>query len=493
MTIVKPAPAAAPEPPPALRVRPGEGGGDAAAAHEAAAGAAPPQGGRGPGGQTLGGQGPGGQILSGHASGEAVWLEVIRKMDETYADLVGHQVALENKNLALEEARAFIEDVMGAMTDVMIVLDPRGQVRQVNRALMRAFGAENIDFINVPAAHLFEPRCGALLRDMQAQLKTLGRIEDESLTLATPAGPFPLAVNLSALTDRRGRHTGAVLVGRPVGELKKAYADLAAAHQELKGAQDRLVHSEKMASLGRLVAGVAHEINNPMSFVYGNVHTLQRYGARLIAYLDALHVANPAPEARESLKIDALLADLPDVLEAIKEGAERTRDIVESLRRYASEKVHTRELVDLVGLIHTSIRWVTRGDAPRLETHYQGPEQCLIGAHSGAIQQVLMNIIQNAIDAQRGQERPRLDIVLEAQGGSVALCLRDHGPGIADADRRKVFDPFFTTKPVGRGTGLGLSISAQIIEAHDGRITAQNDPRGGAVFSLTLPRRSSAP
>lgn len=427
------------------------------------------------------------------ASGEAVWLEVIRKMDETYADLVGHQVELEKKNHALEEARAFIDDVMGAMTDVMIVIDPRGQVRQVNRALEQAMGREGQDFIDHPAALLFETQCRAALQDMLAQLKARGRIEDKSLTLATPGGAFELAVNLSALTDRRGRHTGAVLVGRPVGELKQAYADLAEAHQDLKGAQDRLVHSEKMASLGRLVAGVAHEINNPMSFVYGNVHTLHRYGERLLAYLDAVHAANPAPDVRKSLKIDALLADMPAVLDGIKEGAERTRDIVESLRRYASEKVHTREEVDLVSLIQTSVRWVTKGDNPQLETRYEGPEHCVIEAHSGAIQQVLMNIVQNAIDAQLGQEKPRLDVSLEERATSVVLRLRDGGPGIAEADRRKLFDPFFTTKPVGRGTGLGLSISAQIMEAHDGAITAQNDARGGAVFILTLPRHGATP
>lgn len=431
-------------------------------------------------------------LASQVSSGEAVWMEVIRKMDETYADLVGHQVELEKKNHALEEARAFIDDVMGAMTDVLIVFDPRGVVRQVNRALVQVAGGEVQDFVDKPVAMLFEPDCAHQLQEMYSQLRTLDRIEDKNLTLSTPGGPFPLAVNLSVLRDRRGRHTGAVLVGRPVGELKKAYADLAAAHQELKGAQDRLVHSEKMASLGRLVAGVAHEINNPMSFIYGNAHTLRRYGDRLIAYLDKIHAKNPAPDARKSLHIDALLADLPATLEAIMEGAERTRDIVESLRRYASDKVQTREEVDLVGLVHTAVRWVTKGDNPRLETSFEGLEHCLIEAHSGSIQQVLMNIVQNAIDAQIGQEKPRLAVSVNRQGQHVAVRLRDFGPGIAEEDRRKLFDPFFTTKPVGRGTGLGLSISAQIVEGHAGTLTAENDPQGGAVFTLTLPVNEEA-
>jgi two-component system, NtrC family, sensor histidine kinase HupT/HoxJ len=428
------------------------------------------------------------QLAPQAASGEAVWMEVIRKMDETYADLVGHQVELEKKNLALEEARTFIDDVMGAMTDVLIVYDPSGTVRQVNRALVQVVGGEVSDFIDRPVSMLFEPHDAGQLEALHADLRALGRLEDKSLTLSTPGGPFPLAVNLSVLRDRRGRHSGTVLVGRPVGELKKAYADLAEAHQDLKGAQDRLVHSEKMASLGRLVAGVAHEINNPMSFIYGNVHTLSRYGERLLAYLEAVHASNPAPDVRKNLRIDALLADLPGTLDAILEGAERTRDIVESLRRYASEKVQTREEVDLVSLIHTSVRWVTKGDNPQLETRYEGPEPCLIEAHSGSIQQVLMNIVQNAIDAMSGQEKPRLHVTLGSSGTRVIVRLRDFGPGIAEEDRRKLFDPFFTTKPVGRGTGLGLSISAQIIEGHGGTLTAENHPEGGAVFTLTLPR-----
>lgn len=420
-------------------------------------------------------------------AGDAMWMEVIRKMDETYADLVGYQVELEKKNVALEEARAFIDDVMGAMTDLLIVIDPQGRVRQVNRALVQATAIDAGTLIGQPVTQLFDAGSTGALEAMLTQLRARKRIEDKALTLTTPEGLYPLAVNVSVLTDRRGRYTGAVLVGRPVGELQKAYADLAEAHQELKGAQDRLVHSEKMASLGRLVAGVAHEINNPLSFIYGNVHTLQRYGERLIAYLDEVHAKNPSPQARKDLRIDALLSDLPSALDAIKEGAERTRDIVESLRRYASEKKQTRETIDLVGLIQTSVRWVTKGDSPKLETRYDGPAQCLIEAHSGSIQQVLMNIVQNAIDAQIGQEKPHLDVAVETRGHEVLVHLRDHGPGIAEADRLKLFDPFFTTKPVGRGTGLGLSISAQIVEGHDGRLTAANHPEGGAVFTLALP------
>lgn len=133
------------------------------------------------------------QLTPQTASGEAVWMEVIRKMDETYADLVGHQVELEKKNLDLAEAHAFIDDVMGAMTDVMIVFDPRGIVRQVNRALVQVVGGEASDFLDRPVAMLFEPHGAHQLEELHAQLRALGRLEDKSLTLSTPDGPFRAA------------------------------------------------------------------------------------------------------------------------------------------------------------------------------------------------------------------------------------------------------------------------------------------------------------
>lgn len=421
-------------------------------------------------------------------SGDAMWLEVIRKMDETYADLVGHQVALEHKNAELLEAHAFIDDVMGAMTDLLVAFDGAGIVTKVNRAFERAVGEQAADLLGRPVANLFDRPSARQLAEVPAALRALGRIEDRAMSLRTPGGPFPLAVNLSPLADRRGRHLGVVLVGRPVGELKKAYADLAAAHRDLRGAQNRLVHSEKMASLGRLVAGVAHEINNPMSFVYGNAHTMRRYGERLTRYLEALHAApGKAPALRQELRIDALLADLPGVLDAIMEGAERSRDIVESLRRYASGQAETREKVDLVALIQTAVRWVAKGQAPDADIRFTMPAALEVEAHSGGIQQVVMNIVQNALDAQGNIPAPRLEIALAVEQGQAVARFRDFGHGIDTKHRTRIFDPFFTTKPVGRGTGLGLSISFEIVKGHGGSIEADNHPGGGAVFSLRLP------
>lgn len=420
---------------------------------------------------------------------EAAWVEVVRKMDETYASLVRQQVELEQKNKELESAHAFIADILGAMTDVLVICDTDQRILNGNRALERAIGRPIASIVGARIADLFVPADAAAVIDHVSRIRSARRTAELDLLLVGADGDFPLSVNVSPLTDSRARVIGAVFVGRPVGELRKAYADLALAHDNLKRVQQRMVHAEKMASLGRLVAGVAHEINNPLSFIYGNSHALRRYGDRLEEYVAAIHAGDlgEADRIRRERRIDALMADLPNLLDGILEGAERTRDIVESLRRYASNQTQSRELVDLVPLIHTATRWVLKGQRPDLPVDFRLPDRYDVVAHSGALQQVFMNLVQNALDAMVGQADARLEIALEETADAVAISVRDHGSGIPEELMTQLFDPFFTTKPVGKGTGLGLSISDKIVGDHGGHLAAANAAGGGAVFTVTLP------
>jgi len=285
-----------------------------------------------------------------------------------------------------------------------------------------------------------------------------------------------------------------VLVGRPIGELRAAYEALARAHEHLKRTQQQLVHAEKMASLGRLVAGVAHELNNPISFVYGNAHALKRYAERLIAYLDHVHAGADGAalaRARGELRIDRTLADIPSTLAGMLEGAERVRDIVADLRRFSSDRREARELFDLAGVARSAVDWVAKSQMPDLAIRMEVPEGLEVSGHPGHIHQVMMNLVQNAVDAMEGRPVRRLEITGErAQGPAgpqVALRVRDTGPGIPDEIADRIFDPFFTTKPVGKGTGLGLSLSYGIIQKHHGKITASSAPGSGTLFRITLP------
>jgi two-component system sensor histidine kinase HupT/HoxJ len=282
-----------------------------------------------------------------------------------------------------------------------------------------------------------------------------------------------------------------VFVGRPMGEIKRAYQQLQQTHEALKQAQQQLLHSEKLASLGRLVAGVAHELNNPISFVLGNVHALKKYTERLARYIQAVHAGTPPAqlaEQRAQLRVDHALADLPSLIEGTLEGAHRTTDIVNGLKRFSAVDRDERAPVDLNGVIERAIHWVLKGTAPGLDVHWHPGPPCIVQGSSGQLLQVMMNLIQNAYDAASGHApHPILWITLSTRPGHAVIRVRDNGPGIAPEHLGRLFDPFFTTKPVGKGTGLGLSISFGTVEQHGGQLRGGNVAGVGAEFVVELP------
>lgn len=421
---------------------------------------------------------------------EATWIHVIRKMDETYADLVRHQSELEEKNSALEDAQHFIASVLASMTDILIVCDVQGRIQQVNRALETLTGWSEADLRGRPFLALLAEHCLPMASSFAQQIRAEA-IHDCELALKGVDEEIPLAVNCTSRYDHRGRLVGMVLIGRPVGELRRAYRDLAQAHDDLKRTQGRLVNAEKMASLGRLVAGVAHELNNPISFVYGNVHALSRYRERLLRYCAAVDASEPSAELqalKAELRIERLLADLDPLIKGTLEGAERVRDLVQDLRCFSSGQQGESTRFDLVHLIRTAVHWVTKGERREIETTLDLPATLTVQGHPGQIHQVLMNLVQNALDAMRDNTQPPRLSISAGQGETTAwLSVRDNGPGIDEQDLSRIFDPFFTTKPVGQGTGLGLSISYGIVADHQGTLTAESHPDGGAEFRLELP------
>ena len=424
---------------------------------------------------------------------EEVWIEVIQKMDEVYNDLIQYEVALEEKNAELEQSHQFIESVLSSMSDVLIVCDRHGLVMDVNAALRRFTGLSEESLKGLSVFSLFaEGESQETAKRLFATRPDRESHDCELFLRASDGGAFPFSINCTPRLSGTGKFSGMVITGRPVGELKKAYTALREAHEELKRTQQQLLHSEKMASLGRLVAGVAHELNNPISFVLGNVFSLQRYAIRLQNYLQHIHQGDLSQDPkvqslRRELRIDRVLEDLKPLLDGMVEGAERTRDIVDGLKRFSAIDRETRERFDLSAVIERAVHWVTRasGDALRVLPDY--PEKMMALGSSGQLQQVVMNLVQNAMDATAGRPSPQLDIRASRQGALWQIDFIDNGPGIAPEALSHLFEPFFTTKPVGQGTGLGLSISYGIVERHGGRLRAENSPNGGAVFSLVLP------
>ena len=303
----------------------------------------------------------------------------------------------------------------------------------------------------------------------------------------------------------------ASLVDAHADALAKA-EKLARALQELQQTQSQLIQTEKMSSLGQMVAGVAHEINNPVSFIYGNLTHTHNYTQDLLAlvHLYQQHYPNPVPEIQEQIEdidLDFLIEDLPKMLDSMNVGAERIRQIVLSLRNFSRldeaemKQVDIHEGIDSTLLILQN-RLKAHGKHPGIELVKEYGDLPSVECYAGQLNQVFMNILSNAIDAldsynqQRQLDENRVDPstitirTLELNPDYIAVGIADNGPGITQEVRTRIFDPFFTTKPVGKGTGLGLSISYQIVvDKHRGSILCKSEPGQGTEFWIEIPVR----
>ncbi|MDC7786991.1 ATP-binding protein [Rhodoplanes sp. TEM] len=424
---------------------------------------------------------------------ERVWIDVIDKIDEVYSDLLRYESDLERKNTALEEAQAFIASVLASVSDILVVVDERAAIVQVNAAFERLVGEPEAALIGRSLLDLVEPPDRRPLADALARGAGTGEVE---VRFRTTAGSSDLmAIAASVRRGRNARRAGAVLTGRPIGELRRAYMALDNAHRDLKDAQRTLIEQEKMASIGRLVAGVAHELNNPISFVYGNLHALARYRDTIVRYLDALHATPQPPDAgrlRRELKIDAILADLAPLLDGTLEGAVRISEIVRNLRRLSFTSPRERHPVDLEATVRTAAQLAQRAKAGAARVTLDlAAGVCAVG-DEGKIHQVVVNLVDNALDAVAAVADPEVVVTLAAEGGDAVITIADNGPGIEPAIADKVFEPFFTTKPVGKGTGLGLWISYSIVTEHGGSLSLGGRERGGACVTVRLPACTDA-
>ena len=205
------------------------------------------------------------------AMADDAWVEVIQRMDVIYADLVNSQVALEEKNAELEQTHQFIESVLSSMHDVLVVTNIDGKIKRTNLALEKLTGKDSKALCDKPLNTLFPTAAISQVDEFPEKIRSGNLVDCEIDMLNAKGESVPMAVTCKAHYDYEGRLLGSVLTGRPLDEIRKAYRELKETHEALKSAQQQLIQSEKMASLGRLVAGVAHELNNPISFVFGNM------------------------------------------------------------------------------------------------------------------------------------------------------------------------------------------------------------------------------
>jgi signal transduction histidine kinase len=279
-------------------------------------------------------------------------------------------------------------------------------------------------------------------------------------------------------------------------ELQNRNADLEAANAKIQGAQEQLIQTEKLASIGQLAAGVAHEINNPMGYVHSNLETLVTYTQHLLALIEAYDVALTRSaseediaeirEMRRRFDIDFVRTDLPQLLTESREGAERVRKIIQDLKDFSrSDASDGWALADVHrGLDSTlNIVWNELKYKARVVKNYAElpPIRCI----PSELNQVFLNVLVNA--GQAIEQNGIVTLTTSREDDFVCIAIDDDGAGIAEDLLPKIFDPFFTTKPVGKGTGLGLSISYGIIKKHGGRIEVSSVVGAGTTFRILLP------
>ncbi|MEH1798321.1 MAG: response regulator [Nostoc sp.] len=288
-------------------------------------------------------------------------------------------------------------------------------------------------------------------------------------------------------------------------------AELTQSLEQLQQSQLQLIQSEKMSTLGQMVAGIGHEINNPVSFVGGNFSHIEEYVKDLLRLVSLQKQKLPQPDTEieelvEEIDLEYLAEDLPKLLTSMRQGITRLKDISLSLRTFARADISSQVDFQIHEGIDSTLmllkhRLKGKGDRPKIQVVTQYGELPPISCYPGQLIQVFMNIIANAIDAfdelnlnhsyQEIAACPNIITIttsVDSQQQTVTICIQDNGPGMLAEVQARIFEASFTTKPVGKGTGLGLAISYQIIvDKHNGQVNCFSIPGEGTKFIITLP------
>jgi PAS domain S-box-containing protein len=456
---------------------------------------------------------------------------LIQQMQTNMTDLETKARLLEETEKKLGEVSVYSDQIIASIADYVIVTDPHMRVSKINPAVQTLLGYGVDDLKDQSVEAVLRGTWGGevlMSREEMADLTRAGTLWGKSGMLRSRSGEgIPVQMNLSLVRDSGGLLIGIVIVARDVRETLRLVADLQqakttleervrqrtqqieqamqereSAYQELTRKDDQLIRQEKMASLGQLAAGVAHEINNPVGFVSSNLQMLQHYLADLTTYVsrtgplinrlkDGTTMEGLQTESSEligwvkDVDLDQTISDAgQSVIESI-DGLNRVKKIVSALREFSHADQDDPALADLNEGLESTINIVWNELKYKATLHREYGDLPKVSCYPYQLNQVFMNLLVNA--AQAIPDKGEIWVKTWADTDHVYVAVRDTGAGIPETHLAKIFDPFFTTKAVGQGTGLGLSIVYGIVERHGGTIRVDSRVGEGTTFHLSFP------
>jgi len=398
-------------------------------------------------------------------------------------------------NRRVDELERFNEYVVESINSALMVIDLSGRISYANPTAARILGRAEVDLKGESAELFFGSPDGSLSLVARALNDGISSKGSELMLGLADGRAIPIGISCTPLLDDQGGIRGAVALFQDLTEIKEL--------------QRQALQHEKMASIGQLAAGIAHEINNPVGFIHANLAQMAEYLADLSGFLDQVDdlqqaissgVENEVKEASSALAetasridVDYVRKDFGSALRESLEGSERIRHIVSDLREFSHRGGVETTLADINQCVDSTanIVWTMMKHSVELEKNYE--DLPALRCHPMQLKQVFMNLLVNAYQAieealaDSPEEVGTIGIATRERDNGIEIRISDTGSGIPAADLQRIFDPFYTTKEVGVGTGLGLATSYGIVKQHGGEIEVTSDPGQGACFAVWLP------